>query len=196
MIHRKDTIANLFNTQLKDRTLYYDGDSEVSPDRIVELIDKGLKQIYVTEETDEIRQYNRLAPSKKAIKTKTETRPLKFDWNIPEPYKSLDVIKYMMERLHALREEENLESLMDVKIYERFHRVREELIMYEELQLLPILRVIIYVINTLQDKNIVWGVGRGSSVSSYVLYLIGVHDVDSVKYDLDFTDFLRAPDAK
>ncbi len=102
----------------------------------------------------------------------------------------------MFGLIHKVREEENIESLEDVQIYERWHRVQAELIMYKELQLLPVLRAIIYVINTLQDKNIVWGVGRGSSVSSYVLYLIGVHDVDSVKYDLDFTDFLRAPDAK
>ncbi len=196
MIHHKDTLANLFNTQLKDRTLYYDGDSEVSPDRVVELIDKGLKQIYVTEETDEIRQYNRLISSEKAIKTKTETRPLEFDWNIPEPYKSLDVIKYVFARLHAVREEENIEHLEDVQFYERLRRFQDEMTMYEGLKLFPILRVIIYVINTLQDKNIVWGVGRGSSVSSYVLYLIGVHDVDSVKYDLDFTDFLRASDTE
>jgi DNA polymerase III alpha subunit len=61
---------------------------------------------------------------------------------------------------------------------------------------MPILRAITYVINTLQDKNIVWGVGRGSSVSSYVLYILGVHDVDSVKYNLDIADFLRAPEEK
>lgn len=191
MIRRRDTLANLFNTHLKDRTLYYDGDSEVSPERVVELIDKGLKQIYVTEETDEIRQYNRLTSSQKAIKTKTETRPLEFDWNIPEPYKSLDVVEYVLDRLTDIRDE-----LYDAQFCTRILRVKDELKMYEELQLLPTLRAIIYVINTLQDKNIVWGVGRGSSVSSYVLYLIGVHDVDSVLYQLDFTDFLRAPDAK
>jgi DNA polymerase III alpha subunit len=37
----------------------------------------------------------------------------------------------------------------------------------------------------------VWGIGRGSSVSSYVLYVLGVHDVDSYAYDLDIGDFLH-----
>ena len=43
----------------------------------------------------------------------------------------------------------------------------------------------------LHDKNVLWGVGRGSSVASYALFLIGVHKIDSVKYDLDWREFLR-----
>jgi DNA polymerase III alpha subunit len=43
----------------------------------------------------------------------------------------------------------------------------------------------------MRDNNIVWGVGRGSSVSSYVLYLLGVHRVNSLYYDLDIHEFLR-----
>ncbi len=175
------------NTQLKDRTLYYDGDSVVSPDRIIELIDKGLNDLFVTELTDEITQFNRL--SSKKILTKDEVRPLSFEWNIPEPYKSLDVAEYVTDRLKDQHDE-----LHDAQYYTRVLRVKDEFELYEELDLIPVLRMIIYVINTLHKNNIVWGVGRGSSVSSYVLYLIGVHDVDSVKYDLDITDFLRRPE--
>jgi DNA polymerase III alpha subunit len=43
----------------------------------------------------------------------------------------------------------------------------------------------------MKERNIVWGVGRGSSVASYVLFLIGTHKVDSVKYELDFNEFLK-----
>jgi DNA polymerase III alpha subunit len=49
----------------------------------------------------------------------------------------------------------------------------------------------VYVIDTFKKNNVIWGVGRGSSVSSYILYLLEVHDVDSVMYDLDFNEFLR-----
>ena len=183
----------MFNTELKDRTLYYDGDSEVSPDRIIELIDKGLSNICVTEVTDEIREYNNLVPTSKQITTKTDNKPLKYDWNIPEPYKSLDVVEYVIDKWSDSCIDDSISSdESDMRAL----RVSDELHMYKKMNLLPILRAIIYVINTLQDKNIVWGVGRGSSVSSYVLYLIGVHDVDSVKYDLDFTDFLRSSDAE
>jgi DNA polymerase III alpha subunit len=48
-----------------------------------------------------------------------------------------------------------------------------------------------YVVDTLRANNVVWGVGRGSSVASYVLFIIGVHKIDSVKYDLDWREFLR-----
>lgn len=181
-----DIRANLSKTQLKDRTLYYDGDSEVSPDRVIELIDRGLKELYVTEITDDIKQYNRVGSRK--ITTKDKIRPLSFEWNIPEPYKSLDVLQHITNKWG-----EHCWDGVD-RQDERARRIANEYKLYEELDLIPILRAIIYVINTLQDNKIVWGVGRGSSVSSYVLYLIGVHDVDSVKYDLDITDFLRHPE--
>ena len=54
--------------------------------------------------------------------------------------------------------------------------------------LFPVLKVLIYIIDTMRKNNLVWGIGRGSSVASYVLYLIGVHKVDS-KYNLDIKEF-------
>jgi DNA polymerase III alpha subunit len=38
---------------------------------------------------------------------------------------------------------------------------------------------------------VLWGVGRGSSVASYCLYILGVHKVDSIKYELDIHEFLK-----
>lgn len=165
----------------------------VSPDSVIELIDKGISKLCVTEETDLIREYNKFTSPSKKIKVKTKNKPLKFDWNLPEHYKNLDVVEYVIDKWATVCLADEITS-EEADI--RAKRVSDELHLYKKLDLIPILRAIIYVINTLQDKNIVWGVGRGSSVSSYVLYLIGVHDVDSVKYDLDFTDFLRLPDTK
>jgi DNA polymerase III alpha subunit len=48
-----------------------------------------------------------------------------------------------------------------------------------------------YIVDTLRKNQIVWGVGRGSSVASYALYLIGVHKIDSVKYDLPIGEFFK-----
>lgn len=177
-------------TSLKDRTLYYDGDTEVSPDQVIDMIDKGLRDLYVSEITDEIKQYNRLSSRK--ITTKETINPLSFEWNIPDEYKNIDVVDYVIDRWAQECTTNDQITSDDADV--RAKRVSKELTLYKELDLLPILRAIIYVINTLQDKKIVWGVGRGSSVSSYVLYLLGVHDVDSVKYDLDITDFLRSPE--
>ena len=57
--------------------------------------------------------------------------------------------------------------------------------------MMPLLQWLKYLVDTCRANNIVWGVGRGSSVSSFVLFLIGVHKIDSIKYDLDWRDFLR-----
>jgi DNA polymerase III alpha subunit len=57
--------------------------------------------------------------------------------------------------------------------------------------LIPVLRAMKYVVDTLRSNNIVWGVGRGSSVASYVLFIIGVHKIDSVKYKLPINEFFK-----
>ena len=54
-----------------------------------------------------------------------------------------------------------------------------------------LLKYMVYLVDFMRENDIVWGVGRGSSVSSYVLYLIGVHKVDSVQFDLDYHEFMR-----
>ena len=67
----------------------------------------------------------------------------------------------------------------------------EELNAYDERGLIPVLRYMIYLVDTMRENNIVWGVGRGSSVASYVLYLIGIHRINSIQYNLDYKEFLR-----
>jgi DNA polymerase III alpha subunit len=74
---------------------------------------------------------------------------------------------------------------------EQTDRVTEELEAFIEHRMLDLLFVLKYIVDTLRANNIVWGVGRGSSVASYVLYLIGVHKIDSMKYNLDWREFLR-----
>lgn len=97
------------------------------------------------------------------------------NWFIPDEYKTLDIKSYVLERTptHAI------------------NRVNEELNLYDKYNIIDVLKVCIYIIDTLRKNNIVWGVGRGSSVASYVLYLIGVHKIDSIKYELDINEFLR-----
>jgi len=75
----------------------------------------------------------------------------------------------------------------DVKI----NRVNQELELFIKHDMLNLLYYLKYLVDTMREKNIVWGVGRGSSVASYVLYLIGVHKIDSIKYDLDIHEFLK-----
>ena len=66
-----------------------------------------------------------------------------------------------------------------------------ELTEYKARNLYPVLKVLIYIIDTMRRNNLVWGIGRGSSIASYVLFLLGVHKVNSIKYNLDIKEFLK-----
>jgi len=74
---------------------------------------------------------------------------------------------------------------------EQTDRVSEELTAFIEHGMMDLLFYLKYLVDTLRENNVVWGVGRGSSVASYVLFLIGVHKIDSIKYNLDWHEFLR-----
>ncbi|CAB4125990.1 Bacterial DNA polymerase III, alpha subunit [uncultured Caudovirales phage] len=74
---------------------------------------------------------------------------------------------------------------------EQTNRVSEELEAFVKHGMYDLLHYLKYMVDTLEENHILWGVGRGSSVASYVLYLIGVHSVDSIKYNLDWQEFLR-----
>ena len=103
-------------------------------------------------------------------------RVLQRNWRMPKEYKDLDIAAYVL----GLCEEEH-----------ELQRVGEELILYQERDLFDLLRYLKYLIDTLRKNNIVWGVGRGSSVASYVLFLIGVHKIDSLYYNLNIDEFLK-----
>ena len=65
------------------------------------------------------------------------------------------------------------------------------MLQYQERGLFDLLRYLKYLVDVMCDNHVIWGVGRGSSVASYVLYLLGVHRIDSLYYDLDPAEFLR-----
>jgi len=97
-------------------------------------------------------------------------------WYMPQEYKDFDIAQYILELC---------------KTQEELQRAGQELLLYQDRNLFMLLRFMKYLVDTLRKNNIVWGVGRGSSVASYVLYLIGVHKINSLYYDLDITEFLK-----
>ena len=99
------------------------------------------------------------------------------EWFMPQEYKELDVYTFVMSRAGN-----DLEELK---------RVEEELAQFKVRGMNNLLRYMVYLVDFMRENNIVWGVGRGSSVASYVLYLIGVHRINSIQYDLDWREFLR-----
>ena len=70
-------------------------------------------------------------------------------------------------------------------------RVCDEYQLFNDRRMIPVLRHLIYMVDHLRSQNVVWGVGRGSSVSSYVLFLIGINRIDPLKFDLDVSEFLK-----
>ena len=108
------------------------------------------------------------------------------EWFMPDEYKELDIKVWLLEKL-----QEELQSDPHSVYTEFLPRVNEELQAFTERGMIPLLRYMIYLVDFMRENDIVWGVGRGSSVASYVLYLIGVHRIDSIQFDLDWKEFLR-----
>ena len=97
-------------------------------------------------------------------------------WHMPDEYLHMDIAEHIL-------------SLCDSDA--KLQRCGQELLLFQERNLFNLLRYLKYLVDTLQANRMIWGVGRGSSVASYVLYLLGVHRIDSMFYDLDPTEFLR-----
>jgi DNA polymerase III alpha subunit len=97
------------------------------------------------------------------------------NWFMPEEYKKMDIEGFLVDQCPRQNHE----------------RLVEELVLFRQHNMLDLLRYLKYLVDTMRSKNILWGVGRGSSVASYCLYLLGVHKIDSVKYNLDINEFLK-----
>ena len=172
-------------TKLKLYDLWYDGTVECHAKNVEQFISRvPAGKLVVDQMTADIEQYNQLVSKKEAIKVKTECAPFNFDWNIPDEYLELDMKAYLIEKIIDM-------DLDDEETAVRLSRTLSELKVYAKSGLVPMLRCLVYVIETFQKADVVWGVGRGSSVSSYILYLIGVHDIDCIKFDLPFSDFMK-----
>jgi hypothetical protein len=97
-------------------------------------------------------------------------------WRMPAEYAALDIDAWFANKINTVDQAE---------------RVADELALYREGGLYPLLQFLIYMVDLMREHQIVWGVGRGSSVSSYCLFLIGIHKVDSMKFNLDIKEFLK-----
>ncbi len=100
---------------------------------------------------------------------------LQSDWFMPDEFKELDIEDW----------------LISVCPTENLQRLTEELNEYRSRNMINLLRWLRYFVELCKKEEVVWGVGRGSSVASYVLFLIGIHMVDPIKYNLDWREFLR-----
>ena len=110
------------------------------------------------------------------------------EWFMPDKYKTLNVLNWLQANLMEKLQDPDDNNILTTK---EWARVSEEYEQYRLRGMIDLLRYMVYLVDFMRENDIVWGVGRGSSVASYVLYLIGVHRIDSIKYDLDWREFLR-----
>jgi DNA polymerase III alpha subunit len=97
------------------------------------------------------------------------------DWFIPRKYQEMDIESW----------------LLDNSPKENHERLITEIQLFRQHSMIDVLKTMKYVVDTLRENNIVWGVGRGSSVASYVLFTIGVHKIDSIKYKIPIEEFFK-----
>jgi DNA polymerase III alpha subunit len=101
---------------------------------------------------------------------------LQSHWRMPAEYQTLNIAEHVLGLCNTEAE---------------LQRVGEELLLYQERELFDLLRYLKYFVDTMRKNSVVWGLGRGSSTASYVLYLLGVHRINSLYYDLPIEEFLK-----
>lgn len=142
--------------------------------------------VVLCEPSNDIDRFNELM-SEQNLPTLSKYIPLDVDqktfdgacqseWFMPEEYKTFPIYDYCLNRCTTVEEQK---------------RVMEEFEAFEKHEMLDLLKYMKYLVDFMQEHRIVWGVGRGSSVASFVLYLIGVHRINSIQYGLDWREFLR-----
>lgn len=166
------------------------GQAILTSDRLIEILlqGKSISHLNVIRD-DEIELYekfqNELLPDQITTFLDAPPEELDFDtfhqqradeWIFPVEFQQIDVLAWCLDKCKTETEKD---------------RVKEEFAMFQERDLIMLLRLFIFLVSYMRKKNFVWGVGRGSSVSSYILFLIGVHRVDSIRYNLPISDYLK-----
>lgn len=178
------------NFELLDRLLWIDGDSSFDVKQLGRKFLTGeistTEDLYVNELTEEVKAFTQLTG--KRLDIKRQVRSLDTSWNIPEQYSSISLSRFIFDKFaHKMKTDNIPEDRMDAYI----DRIVNEFEMFKSRGLLDVLKTVIYIVDTFEKNDIVWGTGRGSSCASYILYILGLHEVDSVKYDLDIHEFFK-----
>lgn len=171
------------STLLADRVLWFDGTSQVDPDRVPSLILNGIpiNKISVNSSNRDLDLYNRMESPIPVGGPRTQPH-FDLSWNIPKRYKELDLGEHIAAILETknITGEAYLQRVIDELDYILSHPAVEMLF-----------KSLIYIMDKLRNENKVWGIGRGSSCASLVLFLLEVHVVDPVKYNIPMEEFFH-----
>lgn len=98
------------------------------------------------------------------------------NWFTPDDYTSINLEEYVLSR-----------CVGELQIC----RAKEELAIVKKLNADHIFKHLIYLVDQWRSQDLVWGVGRGSSVSCFLLFVIGVNKINPLDYDLDYHEFFK-----
>lgn len=141
----------------------------IDPEEYNESVDS----LYMSDIIPKLRKYNE---NTSFTSTEEYDRHMQNTWHMPDEYKNLDIAQWLLDQC---------------KNDDELQRVGEELLLFLERDMFMLLCYMKYMVDMCKKHNIVLGVGRGSSVASYCLYLIGVHKVNSIYYDIPIKEFLH-----
>lgn len=174
-------------SKLLERELRFDGVSEIDPGQLSRMLLLGVPpaKLRVTTLTDDVELFNTQVADKDQIKeVAPEPISLNMAWELPEAYQSLDLAEYVgaiFETKCSTYTEDEVDKALD--------RIALELNEVEKRGMVEFMRTVIFIMDELRANDVVWGVGRGSSCASYLLFLIGLHVVDCVKMDVSHEEF-------
>jgi DNA polymerase III alpha subunit len=137
------------------------------------LVENDIKfdEVLQLENSPELIQYSKLDMTVEQFDNQMQS-----NWLMPEQYKTMDIAQYVLNQCHGEAE---------------LQRAGKELLLFQERDMFVLLRYLKYLVDTMRENNILWGVGRGSSVASFVLFLLGIHRINSLYYDLSIDEFLK-----
>ena len=143
---------------------------------------RNLKRVFVTDEI-KFAEVLQLENTPELIKYTGDNCSInQFDeknqshWLMPVEYYELDIAQYILDQCST---------------DEELQRAGEELILFQDREMFVLLKYLKYLVDTMRKNNIVWGVGRGSSVASFILFLLGIHKINSLYYDLSIDEFIK-----
>jgi DNA polymerase III alpha subunit len=169
-------------TVLKERLLLGDGTSVVEPESVYELLLRQVppSKIKLTEHSLDTIKFNERSEVQLLEFSVDQELSFSPKWLIPERYLNLDLQDYFANEIVQKKLNE-----------QQIERVCEELHQVYKFNFENGLRTIIYVVETFKKNNQLWGIGRGSSCASYLLYLIGLHQVNPLQYNIHWSEFFH-----
>ena len=167
------------NTALNNRILRADGSMIVQPDDLEEMFLRQipLDKLFVSVASPVVSRFNSM--SDEQIQVLTDERiELSLDWKIPEDIKAINLDQFIHE---LCDDDDEIGAIRITNEYQEFKR--RDLIMF--------LKTVIFIIDRFRRNNVIWGVGRGSSCASYLLFKLGLHSVNPLKYNIPYSEFFH-----